>query len=80
MAEPALSVSLDAVIVRMCGDDPQLLAVHTTGSPSIPSGPLDPDRDRTLERALRRAEGDVHPFVCSAASGALDAIAEQLDD
>ena len=54
MAEPALSVSLDAVIVRMRGDDPQLLTIDTNGTASIPSGPLDPDRDRTLERALRR--------------------------
>ncbi len=54
MSRPALSVSLDAVIVRMSGDDPQLLTVHSDAGPAIPSGPLDPDRDRTLERALRR--------------------------
>lgn len=54
MTRPALSVSLDAVIVRMSGDDPQILAVQGADGPAIPSGPLDPDRDRTLERAVRR--------------------------
>ena len=54
MSRPALSVSLDAVIVRMSGDDPQILTVQTPDGPAIPSGPLDPDRDPTLERALRR--------------------------
>lgn len=54
MSRPELSVSLDAVIVRMSGEDPQILTLQTSQLPAIPSAPLDPDRDRTLERALRR--------------------------
>ena len=54
MSQPSLSVSLDAVIVRMHNGEPQILAVETPEGPAIPSGPLDPDQDATLELALRR--------------------------
>jgi hypothetical protein len=52
-----LTLSLDAVIVAVTADEPRILT--TTGSapagiPALPFGPLDTDRDATLELALRR--------------------------
>ncbi len=49
-------MTLDAVIVDVSDDRPRLLVVSGDGAgpPRIPSGPLDPGADKTLERALRR--------------------------
>jgi hypothetical protein len=46
-------LGLNAVIVAVTNDQPRML---TVGAPpvALPSGTLDPDADRTLERALRR--------------------------
>jgi hypothetical protein len=50
-----IAITLDAVIVAVSEDRPQLLTVGGDNAhPHIPSGPLDPDADKTLERALRR--------------------------
>lgn len=51
-----LSLSLDAVIVAVTADQPRILATLQTpdGIPALPSGPLDADRDATLELGLRR--------------------------
>jgi hypothetical protein len=51
----AIDVTLDAVIVAVTDDRPRILTLAgTTGPPRIPSGPLDPERDITLEQAMRR--------------------------
>ncbi|MCL4838121.1 MAG: NUDIX domain-containing protein [Thermoanaerobaculia bacterium] len=58
MSEP-LVVGLSAVIVAVTDETPRVLAVRRPGAPGapegwgLPSGPLDPERDRTLELALR---------------------------
>ncbi len=55
---PALEIGLNAVIVAVTDDEPRLLAVHRAdedgiaGELALPSGPLDPEKDRTLELAL----------------------------
>jgi hypothetical protein len=50
-----IEVTLDAVIVSVTDDRPRIVTVgDDAGPPRIPSGPLDPDTDKTLERALRR--------------------------
>ena len=55
-----IDVELSAVIVAVTDDEPRILSVPgvdpTSGErrPALPSGTLDPDRDRTLDRALRR--------------------------
>lgn len=55
MSTPGIAVSLDAVVVAVADDEPQILTVTESGDRArIPSGPLDPDADKTLERALRR--------------------------
>ncbi len=57
MRDAPIAVTLDAVIVAVTDDRPRMLTVGgdaTTAPPSIPSGPLDPVGDKTLERALRR--------------------------
>jgi hypothetical protein len=46
-------LGLSAVIVAVTGEQPRLLTVGD-GRVALPSGYLDPDGDRTLERALRR--------------------------
>jgi hypothetical protein len=46
-------LSLSAVIVAVTGEQPRLLTVGGEVA-ALPSGRLDPDGDRTLERALRR--------------------------
>jgi len=46
-------LGLSAVIVAVTGEQPRLLTVGGTPA-ALPSGRLDPDADRTLERALRR--------------------------
>jgi hypothetical protein len=51
----AIALSLDAVIVAVTDERPRLLAVLSDAERyRIPSGPLDPDADATLERGLRR--------------------------
>lgn len=55
MNAPGIAVTLDAVVVAVDDDQPQILTVGGDGGPPrIPSGPLDPGADKTLERALRR--------------------------
>lgn len=50
-----VAMTLDAVIVAVSNDRPRLLVVESEGAPpALPAGPLDPDRDVTLELALRR--------------------------
>ena len=52
--EPAVDVSLDAVIVAVTDDEPRLLVVDDSESaPLLPSAPLD-SADPTLELGLRR--------------------------
>ncbi len=55
MDRSSLAVTLDAVIVAVTDDRPRILTVDAVGGGvGIPSGPLDPVGDKTLERALRR--------------------------
>jgi len=53
---PAIEIGLNAVIVAVTEEEPRLLAVHRTegvgAELALPSGPLDPEKDRTLELAL----------------------------
>ncbi len=54
VATSEIIITLDAVIVAVSRDRPQLLTVADASNRlHIPSGPLDPDADKTLERALR---------------------------
>jgi hypothetical protein len=49
-----IAVGLNAVIVSVRDDAPRVLTVHAPGQlPTLPSGQLDPQRDRTLELGLR---------------------------
>ena len=51
-----LVIGLSAVIVAVTDETPRVLVVRRPGAAgelALPSGPLDPDRDRTLELALR---------------------------
>lgn len=47
-------LELSAVIVAVRDDTPRVLVVARDGVPALPSGVLDPEADRTLDRALRR--------------------------
>lgn len=58
-------LNLNAVILAVTADQPRVLTVQRSvepdgsdagqsAEPTLPSGPLDPERDRTLELALRR--------------------------
>jgi len=49
-----LEVGLCAVIVAITDDQPRVLTVVGGGLDALPTGPLDPGGDPTLERALRR--------------------------
>jgi hypothetical protein len=50
-----IALSLDAVILAVTDERPRILAVADHHQRfAIPSGPLDPDHDDTLERGLRR--------------------------
>jgi hypothetical protein len=50
----AITVGLNAVIVSVRDDAPRVLTVgDESGPPRLPSGALDPERDRTLELGLR---------------------------
>ncbi|MEO8197689.1 MAG: hypothetical protein ABI689_13320 [Thermoanaerobaculia bacterium] len=57
-AKSAIEIDLNAVIVAVTDEEPRLLAVHrgeepeVAGDLALPSGPLDPEKDRTLELAL----------------------------
>jgi hypothetical protein len=53
-AGPDLTISLDAVIVAITDDEPRLLVVDAAEGACLPSGPLDPVGDATLELGLRR--------------------------
>ena len=54
----AIEIGLNAVIIAVTDEEPRLLVVHRadeSGAASelaLPSGPLDPEKDRTLELAL----------------------------
>jgi hypothetical protein len=51
----SIVLTLDAVLVAVTDDEPRLLTVAgDTETPAVPSGPLDPEGDATLERSLRR--------------------------
>lgn len=51
----AISLSLNAVIVAVTEERPRILVVETgDASHAVPSGPLDPEGDKTLELGLRR--------------------------
>ncbi len=53
--DPAVEVSLDAVIVAVTDDQPRLLVVDDAeSSPALPSGSLELGTDATLELGLRR--------------------------
>jgi hypothetical protein len=53
--DPGIALSLNAVIVVVTEDRPRILTVlRDEGPAAIPSGPLDPKRDATLELGLRR--------------------------
>jgi hypothetical protein len=47
-------VTLEAVIVAVTDNEPRILCVNHSGAVALPSGPLEPERDRTLELAFRR--------------------------
>ncbi len=48
-----LVLDLNAVILAVTEGEPRVLAVRRPEGEALPSGPLDPERDRTLELALR---------------------------
>ncbi|HTW84891.1 MAG TPA: hypothetical protein VMD91_12530 [Candidatus Sulfotelmatobacter sp.] len=50
----AVLLGLDAVIVSVHDESPRVLTLAGDAAPSLPSGPFDPARDRTLELAARR--------------------------
>ncbi|GAB4241322.1 MAG: NAD regulator [Acidobacteriota bacterium] len=57
-SEPSLEVGLTAVILAVTEDEPRVLTVpgppgQASPRAALPSGPLDPCGDRTLERCLR---------------------------
>jgi hypothetical protein len=51
-----LTLRLDAVIVAVTAEQPRILTTQSRGdvAPALPFGPLDSDRDLTLDRGLRR--------------------------
>ena len=54
-AGQSISVGLNAVILSVDGDTPQLLIVpQEGGGVALPFGPFDPARHRTFEIGLRR--------------------------
>ena len=54
MSDPSIAVTLDAVVLAVTDGVPRVLLVDDGSAPALPSGPLDVDRDVTLERGLRR--------------------------
>jgi hypothetical protein len=53
MTPAAITLELSAVIIAVTADVPRVLTVGD-GPAGLPAGTLDPEADRTLERALRR--------------------------
>ncbi len=49
-----LEIGLTCCIVAVTDEEPRVLLAETSGELALPSGPLDPERDRTFELALRR--------------------------
>jgi len=49
-----LEIGLTCAILAVTEEQPRVLLVDTPEGPALPSGPLDPARDRTFELALRR--------------------------
>ena len=47
-------LELTAVVVAVRDDQPCVLVVDADGAPALPAGALDPERDRTLDRGMRR--------------------------
>jgi hypothetical protein len=47
-------LELTAVVVAVRSDEPVVLVVDADGQPALPAGALDPARDRTLDRGMRR--------------------------
>ncbi len=54
MSNGEIRMTLDAAIVAVSAESPLILTVATDDGPAVPSGPLDPAGDATLELALRR--------------------------
>jgi hypothetical protein len=51
-------LGIDAVVVGVCDERPQVLTFATDGRPRLPSGAFAPALDRTLELAARRVLSD----------------------
>jgi hypothetical protein len=56
--ETPARLSIDAVIVGVRDDEPQVFTFANGGPPRLPSGAFEPARDRTLELAARRVLSD----------------------
>jgi hypothetical protein len=54
----AVRLGLDAVVVSVHEESPRVLTLASDGPPALPSGPFEPDQDRTLELAARRLIGE----------------------
>lgn len=52
--EPVIDISIDAVIAAVTDDEPRILVVDDGTPCQLPFGHLEPNRDPTLEIALRR--------------------------
>ena len=52
--EPAVAVTLEAVLVAVTDDRPRILTVPSPAGPMLPSGPLDVEGDRSLDQGMRR--------------------------
>lgn len=52
--DPAINITIDAVIVAVTNEEPRILVVDDGTPCKLPSGHLEPNRDPTLEIALRR--------------------------
>jgi hypothetical protein len=57
-AETPARLGIDAVVVGVRDDTPQVLTFASEDPPRLPSGPFVPARDRTLELAARRVLSD----------------------
>ncbi|MEL7059590.1 MAG: NAD regulator [Acidobacteriota bacterium] len=51
--QPPIAVGLHAVLIAVTRETPRLLTLARDGLDGLPYGPLDAERDRTLEKALR---------------------------
>jgi hypothetical protein len=56
--ETPARLGIDAVVVGVQDETPQVLTFDTDGRPRLPSGPFEPALDRTLELAARRVLSD----------------------